>query len=162
MTGTPKKRGIPRPKPMDFRVKLTSADYEIVTAHIAEKGFVGPHAKQNWLRSQIKGMSPPPTARATRDEAIPQRLPMPGGQEALAILGNVGTDLREMRRAATRMCDWLYRIDPVFISDEHRERVRHELPQKMLELQMKLEDLESIMTPRLVRAIDALLRALGR
>lgn len=162
MTGAPKKRGIPRPKPMDFRVKLTAADYEIVTAHIAEKGFVGPHAKQNWLRSQIKGMSPPATARATRDEAIPQRLPMPGGQEALALLGNAGTDLREMKRDLRRMREWLDRIDPVFIAEEHRERVREELPFLLVELLRRLDSAEASVTPRLTKAIEAVRRALGR
>lgn len=162
MTGTPKKRGGPRPKPMDFRVKLTATDYEAVTAHIAEKGFIGPHAKQNWLRSQIRGMSPPVTPRATRDESTPQRLPMPGGQEALALLGNAGTDLREMKRDLRRMLEWLDRIDPIFIAEEHRERVREELPFLMVELLRRLGGAEEIVTPRLIKAINAVRKALNQ
>jgi hypothetical protein len=163
MTDEPKnKRRNPRPKPMDFRVKLTAADYEVVTAHIAENGFTGAHAKQNWLRSQIKGMSPPAAARATRNEATPQRLPMPGGQEALALLGNVGTDLREMKRDLRRMREWIDRIDPVFIAEEHRERVREELPFLMIELLRRLDSAEASVTPRLNKAIDAVRKALGR
>lgn len=163
MTGTPKKRrDNPRPKPMDFRVKLTAADYEIVTAHIEKNGFVGPHAKQNWLRSQIRGMSPPVVTRATRKDATPQRLPMPGGQEALALLGNVGTDLREMKRDLRRMREWIDRIDPVFIAEEHRERVREELPFLMTELLRRLDTAEASMTQRLTKAIEAVRKALGR
>jgi len=147
---------------MDFRVKLTASDHAVVQAHIAEKGFTGPHAKQNWLRSQIKGMSRPAASRAVRDEAMPRRLPMAGGQEALALLGGVGTDLREMKRDLRRMREWIDRIDPVFIAEEHRERVRDELPFLMGELLRRLDSAEASVTPRLTKAIEAVRSAIGR
>jgi hypothetical protein len=87
---------------------------------------------------------------------------MPGGQEALALLGNVGTDLREMKRDLRRMREWIDRIDPVFIAEEHRERVREELPFLMIELLRRLDSAEASVTPRLNKAIDAVRKALGR
>ena len=85
---------------------------------------------------------------------------MPGGQEALAILGNIGTDLRETRAGLKKMVEWLDRIDPVFIAEEHRARVRNELPKLMAILLQRLDETEAQVSPRLSSAIDGLLQAL--
>lgn len=163
MTDAPSNtRSSPRPKPKDFRVKLTAGDYETVTAHIAEKGFTGPHAKQDWLRSLVGKMPKSMPPRARRSVATPQRMPMPGGQEALALLGNVGSDLREMKRDIRRMREWIDRIDPEFIADEHRDRVREELPYLMAQLAVRMLSAEEIVTPRLTKAIEAVRAALRR
>ncbi len=163
MIDTPKKkRGTPREKPKDFRVKLTASAYEKVIQHIEGKGFTGPFAKQDWLRSQIAGMAAPAKQRAVRSEDTPQRLPMPGGQEALARLGNVGTDLREMKRDLKRMREWIDRIDPVLISDEHRDRVRNDLPDRMDALFRQIDLAERLITPQLDQAIEAVRKANSR
>lgn len=163
MTDTPKKkRGNPRETPKDFRVKLTAAAYETVIQHIKGKGFEGPFAKQDWLRSLIPGMAVPIKRRAVRSNDTPQRLPMPGGQEALARLGNVGTDLREMKRDLKRMREWIDRIDPVLISEKHRERVRNDLPDQMDDLLREIDLSQRIITPKLERAIEAVRKANSR
>jgi len=87
---------------------------------------------------------------------------MPGGQESLAVLGNVGSDLRAMRMDLKKMVDWLDRIDPVFIADEHRQRVLYELPTLMQQLLVKLDRREAAITPRLSSAIDRLVEAIRR
>ena len=87
---------------------------------------------------------------------------MPGGQESLAVLGNVGSDLRAMRMDLKKMVDWLDRIDPVFIADEHRQRVLYELPTLMQQLLVKLDRREVAITPRLSSAIDRLVEAIRR
>lgn len=154
-----------RPKPMDFRVKLTAENYRALTTHIAAAGFDGPHAKQAWLRSLIPAMQPARSDRkvnptcATGADTF-RRLPMPGGQEALAILGNIGTDLRETRASLKKMVEWLDRIDPVFIAEEHRARVRNDLPNLMATLLNRLDETEARVSPRLSSAIDGLLQAL--
>ncbi|MGK2912274.1 MAG: hypothetical protein ACSLE1_21125, partial [Sphingobium sp.] len=89
-------------------------------------------------------------------------MPMPGGQEALAMLGNVGADLREMRREPRRLMDWIDRIDPVFIADEHRERVGHELPVAAEKTLAKIRDVDTRISSRLEAAIDAVHEAVRR
>ena len=80
----------------------------------------------------------------------------------MALLGQAGTDLREMKRDLRRMLEWINRIDPVFIADEHRDRVRHELPLLMHDLIWKIEEAEMSVTPSLVRAIEAVRKASSR
>lgn len=156
MTGPPKSRAASRPKREDFRIRLSPDDHAKVLAHIADNGFTGTSAKQDWLRSLIPAMAPPRKSRASRAEDTAQRMPLPGGQEALALLGNVGVDLRETARDLRRLREWIGRIDPVFIADEHRERVKHELPVIAEKVLTRLATLEPELRPRLDAAIDAI------
>lgn len=156
MTGPPKSRAAFRPRREDFRIRLSPDDHAKLLAHIADKGFTGPSAKQDWLRSLIPAMAPPRKTRASRSEDTAQRMPLPGGQEALALLGNVGIDLREAARHLRRLLEWIERIDPVFIADEHRERVKHELPVIAEKVLTRLATLEPELRPRLDAAIDAI------
>lgn len=151
-----------RTKPKDFRVKLTAENYEALTAHIAAAGFSGEHAKQDWLRSHVPQMHAAKPVRKARPLKVDRRMPMPGGQGALALLGNIGSDLRAMRKDLQKMIDWLDRIDPVFIADEHRHRVLYELPSQMQQLLVRLHDSESDVSPRLSNAIDQLIRLIRR
>lgn len=156
MTGTPKSSAAARPRREDFRIRLSPEDHAKVLAHIADRGFTGPSAKQDWLRSLIPAMAPPRARRASRVEDTAQRMPMPGGQEALALLGNVSVHLRDACRDLWRLTDWIDRIDPVFIAEEHCERVRHELPLIAEKVIARLAKLESELRPRLDEAIDAI------
>ncbi|NJR78759.1 hypothetical protein [Sphingomonas corticis] len=156
MTGSPKSRAAARPRREDFRIRLSPEDHAKVLAHIAAAGFSGPFAKQDWLRSLIPAMAPPRPSRAARGEDTAQRMPMPGGQEALALLGNVAVDLRDAARDLRRLREWIDRIDPVFIADEHRERVKHELPVIAEKVLTRLTALEPALRPRLDSAIDAI------
>lgn len=143
-------------------MKLTAENYEALIAHIAAAGFSGEHAKQDWLRSHVPQMHAAKPVRKARPLKVDRRIPMPGGQAALALLGNVGSDLRAMRKDLQKMIDWLDRIDPVFIADEHRHRVLYELPSLMQQLLVRLHDSESDVSPRLSSAIDQLISLMRR
>lgn len=166
MTAPPDKGGNraakARPRREDLRLRLTPEDMAVFDAAIAEKGFDGTHARQEWLRAQIAGMAEQTKPKRQKRQSTHQRLPraMPGGQEALAMLGNVGSDLRDMQRDLRRLREWLDRIDPVFIADEHRERVRHELPLAAQRVIADLGLIEERIGTRLEEAIDAVHRAL--
>lgn len=162
MTVATKIRKPARAKPKDFRVKLTAENYAALTAHIAAAGFSGEHAKQDWLRSHVPRMHAAKPERKARPSKVDRRMPMPGGQEALALLGNVGCDLRAMRADLKKMIDWLDRIDPVFIADEHRHRVLYDLPSLMQQLLVRLNDSEAEVSQRLSDAIDQLIRLMRR
>jgi len=162
MTAASKPPKTPRAKAKDFRVKLTAENYAALTAHIGASGFSGEHAKQDWLRSLIPAMHAAIAERKAGPTDAARRMPMPGGQESLAVLGNVGSDLRAMRMDLKKMVDWLDRIDPVFIADEHRQRVLYELPTLMQQLLVKLDRREAAITPRLSSAIDRLVEAIRR
>ncbi|WP_430388385.1 hypothetical protein [Blastomonas fulva] len=162
MTVATKIRKPARAKPKDFRVKLTAENYAALVAHIAAAGFSGEHAKQDWLRSHVPQMHAAKPVRKARPPKVDRRMPMPGGQAALALLGNVGSDLRAMRKDLQKMIDWLDRIDPVFIADEHRHRVLYELPSLMQQLLVRLHDSEAQITPRLSSAIDQLAKLMRR
>ena len=158
MTVTPKVRpSATRSKREDFRIRLSPEDHAKVLAHIAAQNFSGPFAKQDWLRSLIPTMAPPRPSRSTRPVHTSQRMPMPGGQEALALLGNVGGDLHELRRDVRRLLAWINRIDPIFIAEEHRDRVRDELPVAIEKIVVALGTIEPAIRPRLDQAIDAII-----
>ena len=150
-----------RPRREDLRLRLSPEDMAVFDEAIATMGFKGPHARQDWLRSQIVGMAAQPKPRRAKAQPAHQRLPMamPGGQEALALLGNVGADLRSMQRDLRRLCEWLDRIDPVFMADEHRERVRHELPVAAQRVITEIGRIEARIGSRLDEAIDAVYKA---
>ena len=150
-----------RPRREDLRLRLSPEDMAVFDEAIANMGFTGPHARQSWLRSQIAGMASQPKRRRGKVQRTHQRLPMamPGGQEALALLGNVGADLRSMQRDLRRLREWLDRIDPVFIADEHRERVRHDLPAAAQRVIADVDRIEARIGSRLEEAIDAVHKA---
>ena len=54
------------------------------------------------------------------------------------------------------------RIDPVFIADEHKSRVRYELPELLARLLARLDQAERKITPKLDTAIDAVTKAMRR
>lgn len=143
-------------------MKLTAENYAALIAHIAAAGFSGEHAKQDWLRSHVPQMHAAKPVRKARPLKVDRRMPLSGGQEALALLGNVGGDLRAMRADLKKMIDWLDRIDPVFIADEHRFRVLYELPSLMQQLMLRLHDSEADVSPRLSNAIDLLISLMRR
>ena len=150
-----------RPRREDLRLRLSPDDMAVFDAAIVEKGFTGLHARQNWLRAQIAGMAEQPKRRRGKPPVAHQRMPMPmpGGQEALALLGNVGADLRDMRRDLRRLMEWIDRIDPVFIADEHRDRVRHELPLAAEKVLTSLGGIDARIGSRLDDAIEAVHKA---
>ncbi|AEG50653.1 hypothetical protein Sphch_3029 [Sphingobium chlorophenolicum L-1] len=150
-----------RPRREDLRLRLSPEDMAVFDAAIADMGFKGPHARQDWLRAQIAGMAAQPKRRRGKGQPSHQRLPMamPGGQEALALLGNVASDLRGMQRDLRRLHEWLDRIDPVFIADEHRERVRNELPLAAQRVIADVGRIEARIGTRLEEAIDAIHKA---
>ncbi|BBD98250.1 hypothetical protein SAMIE_1017510 [Sphingobium amiense] len=150
-----------RPRREDLRLRLSPEDMAVFDAAIADMGFKGPHARQDWLRSQITGMAAQPKRSRGKVRPSHQRLPMamPGGQEALALLGNVASDLRDMQRDLRRLREWLDRIDPVFIADEHRERVRNELPLAAQRVTADIGRIEARIGTRLEEAIDAIHKA---
>ncbi|WP_156029004.1 hypothetical protein [Sphingobium sp. DC-2] len=150
-----------RPRREDLRLRLSPEDMAVFDAAIADMGFKGPHARQDWLRSQIAGMTAQPKRSRGKVQPSHQRFPMamPGGQEALALLGNVASDLRGMQRDLRRLREWLDRIDPVFIADEHRERVRQELPLAAERVIADISRMEAWIGTRLEEAIDAIHKA---
>ena len=152
----------PRPKPKDFRVKLTAENHETLITHLSAKGFSGPHAKQDWLRSLIPAMQPVSDGGIAQPAQPHRRRPLPGAQDALADLGSVGTDLRRLRHDVEKMATWMDRIDPVFIADEHKSRVRNELPELLARLLARLDEAEKKITPKLDTAIDAVTNAMRR
>lgn len=150
-----------RPRREDLRLRLSPDDMSVFDAAISEKGYTGLHARQDWLRSQVRGLAEQPKRRRGKVAAAHQRMPMPmpGGQEALALLGNVGADLRDMRRDLRRLMEWVDRIDPVFIADEHRIRVREELPRAAEKILTQLSGIDQRIGTRLEDAIEAVHKA---
>jgi hypothetical protein len=127
----------------DVRIRLNDDEIAIFDAEIARAGFRGQQARGDWLRAQL-GIAP--TRVHAAEEAVHQRVPLPGGQALLADLGKVGSRLRKLENL-------LPAIPKGYLDDADEARIRGKLGGWISDL------LEQVTT--VIHKVDAHLDQLG-